>query len=142
MPLMHWSPNLSVGIGFMDADHQALMVHINELHELASGDSAPAMLDKLDELIAATEAHFAREEAAMQDTDYSCEGLHRDLHAALVEELHELRDRTANEGMRLGTELTRFLSDWLLSHILESDKHLGGFLEGRGVSSSEMPGAA
>lgn len=131
MPLMHWSPNLSVGIDSMDREHQQLMEGINRLHEtLSSGREGTRVAATLDELLQLTREHFAHEETLMHDNGYGHLAHHKHLHDALLEELSEFRDRTASHEMNAGTELSDFLKDWLLEHILESDKHLGGFLEG------------
>ena len=130
MPLMHWSPNLSVGIDFMDNEHQELMVAINQLHELLSSGQQERLADSLTELLRQTREHFEHEENTMREKGYRHLTHHKHLHDALLEELEEFRDRSASHEMHAGTELSDFLKDWLLEHILESDKHLGGFLEG------------
>lgn len=129
MPLMHWSPNLSVGIEFMDSEHQQLMGAINELHEQLSGGRQEDQVSALGDLLRQTREHFEHEERTMRDNHYRHFEQHKRLHDALLEELQEFRDRSASQGMQAGTERD-FLKDWLLEHILESDKHLGGFLEG------------
>ncbi|MDH3452868.1 MAG: bacteriohemerythrin [Gammaproteobacteria bacterium] len=130
MPLMHWSPNLSVGIDFIDSEHQQLMAGINQLHELLNAGQHERLADALDDLLHKTREHFEHEENTMRDNGYRHLKHHKGLHDALLEELEEFRDRTASNDMHAGTELSDFLKDWLLEHILESDKHLGGFLEG------------
>ena len=133
MPLMHWSPNLSVGIEFMDSEHQQLMGAINELHEQLSSGQQDRLVATLDDLLRQTREHFEHEESTMRDNAYRHFEQHKRLHDALLEELEEFRDRTGKQNMHPGTELSDFLKDWLLEHILESDKHLGGFLEGTGA---------
>ena len=126
MALMHWSPNLSVGIEFMDNEHQQLMGAINELHEQLSSGQQERLAASLEDLLQRTREHFEHEESTMRDNHYRHYEQHKRLHDALLEELEEFR----GQGMQAGTELSDFLKDWLLEHILESDKHLGGFLEG------------
>lgn len=135
MPLMHWSPNLSVGIDFMDSEHQQLMNGINQLHELLSTGQHDRLADSLADLLHQTREHFEHEESIMHENGYRHLPHHKHLHDALLEELEEFRDRTASGDMHAGTELSDFLKDWLLEHILESDKHLGGFLEGVGAKA-------
>jgi hemerythrin-like metal-binding protein len=55
---------------------------------------------------------------------------HAKIHQALTEEIQEFR-KEFGAGMEIGPEITEFIKRWLISHIMESDKHLGGFLEGR-----------
>ena len=130
MPLMQWSPHLSVGVEFMDADHQRMMAAINELHDVTTAQRMDEVPAALDALIEVTRTHFEGEERSMRTHDYRWYRQHKRAHEALLEELTEFRERTAAGDMQLGGELTHFLDEWLISHILESDKHLGGFLEG------------
>ena len=131
MPLAHWSPNLSVGAEELDSDHQELIELLNRLDgEVASSAGHDAITRTLDELIARTEAHFRREEEIMSEEDYPGAEQHALLHRALAEEIQEFKTEFAS-GMEIGPEITEFIKRWLISHIMESDKHLGGYLEGR-----------
>lgn len=133
MPLMHWSPNLSVGIAFIDTEHRELMRLVNDLHEALTTGRDGHVVNALETLLHATREHFEHEERTMDENGYRHLEHHKRLHDALLDELEEFRDRTADEDWQPGTELSDFLKDWLLEHILESDKHLGGFLEGVGA---------
>lgn len=131
MPLAHWSPNLSVGAEELDSDHQELIELLNRLDgEVESSAGHDAIGRTLDELIARTETHFRREEEIMAQEDYPEAEHHGKIHQALAEEIQQFRSEFAG-GMEIGPEITEFIKRWLISHIMESDKHLGGYLEGR-----------
>ena len=133
MPVMHWSPNLSVDNEIIDGDHKALIEGLNTLGEaIDSGSGSEQVLALLDNLIASTRSHFAREEEIMRGVGYPDLEPHRRLHEALLSEIDELRDNFEAGNMDIGEETLAFVKTWLTSHILESDKTLGGFLEGRG----------
>lgn len=99
---------------------------------MTEGAGHGAVALKLDELIARTEAHFRREEAIMAREHYPEAAHHARVHEALLEEIRQFRDEH-RAGSAIGPEITAFLKRWLISHIIESDKHLGGYLEGRGA---------
>ena len=131
MSLAHWSPNLGVGAEELDSDHKELIEILNRLHgEVESSAGHEAISRTLDDLIARTERHFRREEAIMAEEDYPEAEHHAKLHQALTEEIQEFKREFA-AGMEIGPEITEFIKRWLISHIMESDKHLGGYLEGR-----------
>ena len=131
MPLVHWSPNLGVGAEELDSDHKELIEILNRLHgEVESSAGHEAISQTLDDLIARTEMHFRREEEIMAEEDYPEAEYHANLHQALTEEIREFKTAFA-AGMEIGPEITEFIKRWLISHIMESDKHLGGYLEGR-----------
>jgi hemerythrin-like metal-binding protein len=130
MAVMHWSPNLSIDHEVIDADHKGLIAGLNALGEaIGSKAGYEATIARLDGLIAATRAHFEREEDIMLAADYPDYEPHRRLHQALLDEIDDLRRRYDEGGMELGEETLSFLRTWLTSHILESDKALGGYLE-------------
>ncbi|MFQ5936353.1 MAG: bacteriohemerythrin [Acidiferrobacterales bacterium] len=132
MAFLQWSPNLSVGIDFMDADHQKLMELLTELHDLVGpGPIQTAAVEKLDELIDFTQQHFRLEERLMEQSGYDGFEEHRQLHEVLLQEIAELRQHLVAGEKSAGPEIMDFLKDWLIRHILESDKQLGGFLQGR-----------
>jgi hemerythrin len=139
MAFVQWSLNLSVGIDFMDADHRKLMELLTELHDLVgTGQGQAAMVEKLDELIDFTEQHFRLEERLMEENAYDEFEQHRQLHELLLQEVAELRQHLTVGEKNAGHEVMDFLKDWLMRHILESDKDLGGFLQrklGRGEES-------
>lgn len=132
MPVMHWSPNLSVDNEVIDRDHKGLIEDLNGLADvLAAENGYEATLSRLDRLIASTRSHFSREEQIMLDEDYPDYQPHKRLHEALLAEIDELRARFVAGDMEIGGETLDFIKTWLTSHILESDKTLGGFLEAR-----------
>jgi len=131
MPIAHWSPNLSVGAEELDSDHQNLIDVLNRLDgEVGSSAGRDAVSQILDELIARTETHFRREEEIMAQEKYPEAEHHAKIHQALIEEIQVFKTEFAG-GMEIGPEITEFIKRWLISHIMESDKHLGGYLEGR-----------
>jgi hemerythrin len=132
MAFVNWSPNLSVGIDFIDADHQQSIMLLTELQELVgSGQPRAAAVEKLDELIEFSEQHFRLEERLMKENNYREFAQHQALHKELLQQTAELRERLASGTTDIGPEVMDFLKEWLMRHILESDKHFGGFLEGK-----------
>ena len=131
MSVVHWSPNLSVGVEELDSDHQDLIKVLNRLDdEVGRAAEHDTIAQILDELISHTESHFRREEEIMARENYPEAEHHAKIHEALRDEIRDFREEFG-AGMEIGPEITQFIKNWLISHIMESDKHLGGFLEGR-----------
>ncbi len=132
MAFVDWSPNLSVGIDFIDADHQQSITLLAELQGLVASDQPrTAAIEKLDELIEFSEQHFRLEERLMKENNYREFAQHQAIHKKLLQQTAELRERLASGATDIGPEVMDFLKEWLMRHILESDKHFGGFLEGK-----------
>ena len=130
-----WTQRLSVGIGFIDNDHQELVRLLYTVEQYARRNQLDRMSEALLEFRRFAGEHFAREEAAMREHGYRLLDQHTRFHRALLEELDDVCARVERSETPAST-LSEFLSEWLLDHILESDKHLGGFLEGRQESGN------
>ncbi len=142
MSFVEWSPDLSVGIDFMDADHRRLMELVTELHDLVeAGQAQTAAMEKLDELVDFTQQHFRLEERLMEENDYDGFEQHRQGHELLLQDVADLRQHLEAEGQSAEPEVMIFLKDWLIRHIHDSDKDFGGFLAQRlGRGSRSMHG--
>jgi methyl-accepting chemotaxis protein len=120
--LIRWKPEYSVNVPKMDEQHKRLVGLINRLYAgLKTGKANEVLAGILEELVDYTKTHFAAEESFLQMHRY--EGLEeqRRLHARLIEQVEDIRDRYA-QGYSLGTETINFLkNDWLMKHILHVD---------------------
>ncbi len=131
MAIVHWSPNLSIGIDEIDAEHMELIDLLNNLFaEISKGSSYDKITHCFDQVVHRTQEHFRHEEAIMARIAYPELSHHRRIHEALIEEIRGFWEEL-DCGMEIGPEIPNFFKTWLISHILESDRHLGGFLEGR-----------
>ena len=139
MTAVKWSPNLSVGSEEIDREHEDLIALLNNLAaNVEAGMGAEAVKGCLDKLLDHTEQHFRHEEAIMARAEYPDLDHHHRLHEALMEEIREFR-KELDGGTDIGPEVTDFIKTWLISHIMESDKQLGGYLQGRAAALSEEP---
>jgi len=125
MALFTWSDALSVGNEFIDHDHQKLIVLVNDFHDAVELRSDRNAIEKtLDRLIAFTREHFAREESTMQRINYAEFTAHKHEHDILIRDALELKDIFASGMAVLSVKVSTFLKDWLLNHIMQTDKQL------------------
>lgn len=131
MPMAHWSPNFSVGVEELVSDHQEFIEVLDQLEvEVSRAAGRDAICQALDALISRAEKHLQREEKITTRDDYPEAEHHARNHQALSEEIQEFRKEFV-AGKEIGPEITEFIKRWLISHIMEIDKHLGGYLVGR-----------
>jgi len=131
MTTVHWNPYLSIGHDGIDAEHQDLVKVLNDLiTRIEDGAELGEVRDGLGRLIEETERHFRHEEAVMEREAYPEAEHHCHLHQALSTEIRAFDAELAG-GKEMGPEITDFIRDWLIHHILKSDMRLGGYLEGR-----------
>lgn len=122
MALMEWKDELSVGSEEIDEQHRNLVELLNRLHEAVNeGKSKEALSDLLSELIESAEAHFQKEEAYMQDFDYSGYSEHKRDHDNFVEEVTDFQAKFETGEILFSVEVMEFLRDWFAAHIKSRD---------------------
>lgn len=130
MPIVTWTPELSVGVDPLDADHQRLLATINDVFDaLLGGNSSLATQKALKELDTYIAEHFSREEAWLYENSFSEYEAHRKEHAALCAQIRHLQQLNELYEQQLAVELLVVLRDWLVGHIAHSDR--GAIRRGR-----------
>ena len=122
MPLLEWNNKYSVKVERIDAQHKNLIEIINNLHDSLRENTFHEELRKIySELVEYTEYHFTTEEMYLEKAGYEDLENHKKQHARFVKKLKRLQSR-CNEGKEaIAVELSGFLSNWIIEHILHSD---------------------
>jgi hemerythrin-like metal-binding protein/PAS domain S-box-containing protein len=121
-----WDDNFNTGLPTIDEQHRKLVHLLNRLAGQLALDADELELAPLfDELVAYTVYHFEAEEQiwnAFMGGD-AHELAHRDNHAAFVRYVQRTRDSLhARPQTEVAEEALGFLTRWLASHILETDR--------------------
>lgn len=129
MALFAWSDDLSVGNQFIDADHKKLIQLINDFHNAMEQGRGNDVIGKvLNNLIIYTKEHFQREQTEMQRIQYPKYLAHKLEHEKLIKDVLELQQSFAKGTSMLSLKVSKFLRDWLVNHILQTDKLLANAL--------------
>lgn len=129
MPLLEWNDSLSVGFAEMDEDHKKLVDLVNTLNDAVVADDADGVVEELlEELLEYTGWHFRHEERLMQQHQYPGLFDHKEEHEKLVEQAVDLFTRYQAGDRDVPGRLLPFLKDWLINHILGTDRETGKFL--------------
>lgn len=140
MVILTWNDEYRVGIDEVDHQHQGLVDMINILDSAVSeGVPTAAVAKLLGDLKAYTQYHFSTEENIMREggCDASHMRLHLRQHRDFVRSLEQISSAYDVSGPAVAGSLLEFLLQWLMSHIMGSDKEMGRLL-----SSEGMPGSA
>lgn len=133
--LIDWSEELTVGVRTIDEEHRQLVQIINDLHVAMLEHREKAFMSRLfTELVDRTKAHFAAEEALLQEHGYPAEASHRDEHRHLAERVIDLKEDFDAGNTAVTLEVMRFLREWLIKHIVSADRDFAPFLAARGVT--------
>jgi hemerythrin len=123
--LVSWSPTFSVGIKLIDDQHRMLFDITNDLFNHCIGDEASEreyFKKVIQGAIGYIKVHFSTEEKIMLKTRFSGYADHKREHDLFVlTVVEEVRSFSAGNKFDL-THFTRFLKDWVLTHIAISDK--------------------
>jgi hemerythrin len=135
MPLMEWTEKLSVGVKQFDAEHQKLVGMVNDLFDAVQAGKGKDLLGPiLDGLISYTKTHFANEEKYFAQHQYPNFQAHKAEHDALAKQVLDVQAKfKAGASAALSMEVMNFLKNWLVKHILGTDKAYGPFLNGKGI---------
>ena len=132
MPLIKWTPDLSVGFESIDTDHQVLIGLINELDDAIRVEEPRETVSRvLDALLDYTDYHFGREEVLMNACGYPDRDDHIRTHDTLRAQVADIRNRYHRSPESIhAREVLAFLKNWLTAHILGRDKLYQPFMEG------------
>ena len=120
--LIVWKAEYCLGLPEIDAQHASLVELINRIWKsIIDKSEAPAILSIIDELETYTIAHFSAEEDFMRATGYPDFDAHRCAHQEFIARVTQEKER-AKDSSSLSIDLTHFLRDWLLNHILVADR--------------------
>jgi len=134
MAILVWDNKYSVGIALFDQQHQKLVDMVNKLHDAMKAGQGKAVLgDILKGLLTYTQTHFQAEEKAMSQHAYPDFNAHKKQHQDLVAQAVAIQKKFESGQAALTVEVLQFLNDWLVKHIMGSDKAYGPFLNGKGV---------
>ena len=136
MSYVEWNDTYSVEIKEMDNHHKKLIDIINRLHEgISSGHSEETLRKTLSNLVDYTKYHFSAEEFLMNKYDYPEYSDQKKSHKKLLETLMDLHQQfeEGKNGLTIVLKIQNFLRNWLIDHILDSDKKYGPYLKSKGV---------
>lgn len=134
MALFEWTESLDVHIAKFNGQHRKLVDLINRLHSaMKEGKGSQAMDQVLSELTNYTITHFSDEEKLMAEKNYPGLEAQRKEHQAFIAKVEDLAKRFEKGGISLSIDTSNFLKDWLVNHIMGSDKQYSEFFNGLGI---------
>lgn len=135
MKFVQWiDEKYSVKIQKIDEQHQMLIKIINEVFEAKTNDLGKNVTaGVLKRMADYAQIHFKDEEALMAEYGYPELEEHRSAHQYFITKVGDFNRGFNMDQDSLTEEMLFFLKDWLLTHIMETDKRYSSFLSERGV---------
>lgn len=118
-----------VGIESIDNEHKVLFEIADEIYQLSVNEFVPDKYDNIADLIQRlkdyTKMHFEHEEAYMESIQYKKMFTQKVQHDQFKRKLEEMDldsiDENQDEAIQ---DLLKFVTDWLVEHIIETDKKI------------------
>jgi hemerythrin len=134
LAFINWDDSYSVGIAHLDDQHKGLISLLNELNDkmrLGKGKEITGII--IQKLIEYAGMHFSSEERLFDEHGYQGSIDHRKEHRAFVEKVLAFQKDLQSDKLFLSIEIMNFLKEWLINHILRTDKNYGPFLNSKGI---------
>lgn len=129
MAILSWNEQYLIGQATIDEEHKMLFRLINDFHshwmEKRDRQDIARVLNRL---IQYGEQHFRDEERIMAEEGYPKLAEHRAIHEKLVDEIFKLNEELADKSQLLERDMTKFLKQWLVDHIVYNDYEFRNFL--------------
>ena len=128
--LMPWGLKLVFGIDAIDDQHKKLVSLINQLHKamkMKKGNQQSGEI--LKQLADYTVYHFGFEEELFEKYSYPKTTEHIKTHKELIDKVSDFKSQFEEGKAALTLDLMDFLTDWLNTHIMKTDKEYVHFLK-------------
>ncbi len=130
--LVTFTPELSVGVKKFDEHHKKLFSIINKLsNAMSNGLAGKSVTEIVKELVDYTDYHFKAEEEAFEQFNFPGKEDHIRIHNTMLKTARGLLEDAQHGKKVLSTELLEFLQDWILEHIMGTDKEYSSFLKNK-----------
>ena len=124
---MEWREEYSIGIPEIDEEHKVLLVCIARLEDAKDDKQSDlAVYFVLGELEDYVRVHFTVEEVIMRLFDFPGKEAHIRAHRKFAEYVRSMQKSELQKQTR--DEITAFLRDWLVNHIMTADRQYARFL--------------
>jgi len=121
--LITWNDSYRLGINSIDDQHKVLFDLINQLYRAYGTDKSRDNIKKvLTELINYTVYHFGNEEKLFEKIGYQNTPKHVAQHQKFVDKVLAFQTEFDNGDISVALDIVHFLQDWLVMHIMKSDK--------------------
>ena len=132
-----WDDSLATGVPEIDEQHKILVHTLNEAGEkLGKGAGLDDYEAITQQLLSYALYHFETEEALMQEYGYAQDEApdahrHEAEHRSFTQQVIAVREQLKAGILTPPGALMAFLNDWLLRHIMLTDKRLAAFILAR-----------
>lgn len=129
MSIFVWSDSFMTGIQEFDEHHKHLVDLLNQSYDCFIYNNSDQKIELLiQNLVNYASYHFEAEESLMKADNYPFFEEHCQEHSRFASRAAELKSLMYDGCQPLDLEVLQFLKEWLVDHILNSDKKMSFYL--------------
>jgi hemerythrin-like metal-binding protein len=130
-----WKSSYSVKVKRCDEDHQKLFLLIEDLNDAMRSGQGKLIVDGIvQDLERYAQIHFTAEEALMAKAKYPALAAHQGEHRRFIESVAKFRQELNSGDKSQSISVSMFMNNWLVNHILRTDKQYSSHLNANGIS--------
>lgn len=134
MAVLKWSDTFSVNVKEIDDQHKMLVEMINTLHNALKANKGRDVHNEIISKMAGyAKTHFKTEEKYMIQYNFMGYYSHKIEHDQFVVKALDLKERLEKSDLAMTLEIYNFLTDWLVNHILGTDKKYSQHFNNNGL---------
>lgn len=122
MPSVKWSDSYRIGIQEIDNQHRLWFDLFNDFAAKVEANDVKAFERALDRFIENTVCHLKTEESYFEQFGYPESASHKTQHQRFIDRLMDIKTRFQSGGFVSSNELIDSLKEWIIHHVLISDR--------------------
>jgi hemerythrin-like metal-binding protein len=123
MAYFNWNKSMSVENDEIDSQHKQWIDTIENFYQgIQSGSSKDHMKSLIKSMKDYTVFHFKKEEDYMERIGYPQIDDHIKIHQDFIKRVQDFEERFSSGKLLLSLEVTNFMKDWVVNHIMTADK--------------------
>lgn len=134
MEKINWDDSFSVGVKKLDEQHRQIIGIINKLIDTTTVSVDSELIsDTLTEMRQYASDHFETEEHLLTEYKYPDYKSHKEHHIEFRKQAANFSMDTLQYKRAVPAEILRYLKEWWVNHILNTDMKYKAFFNERGV---------
>ncbi len=131
--LIKWGPQYYIGLKLIDDQHKVLVNLINLTYKYFGENNRKKLKEVLKELLDYTVYHFGEEEVLFKRFEYEDYDNHKRIHESFIGKIRSFKEEFESGDATVSFEIIEFLKDWLINHILKTDKQYVPLFKRNGI---------
>lgn len=133
--IVQWKEIYQIGHEDIDQQHKKLFEIMNNLHDVQQNGTGQIVLESIFKQLTDYMAfHFSTEETLMTEVNYPNIEQHINAHEDFISRIYHCENKSKLGNLIISIKVLNYLKEWVIDHILGTDKELGEYLKQKNES--------